>query len=94
MDKVQVHPTAFIDPGAPDALTKFLAPEALRGCGGILINSEGKRFANELGLRDYVSGCIFRQPKPVHLLMSEEMVNTFGRPAAEFYRSKRLMNVH
>ncbi|KRY12978.1 putative fumarate reductase, partial [Trichinella spiralis] len=33
MDKVQVHPTGFVDPEQPDAGTKFLAAEALRGSG-------------------------------------------------------------
>jgi hypothetical protein len=31
MDKVQVHPTGFIDPNAPTNPTKILAAEALRG---------------------------------------------------------------
>ena len=34
---------------------QFLAPEKLRGAGGILLNAEGKRFVNELGRRDYVT---------------------------------------
>ena len=33
MDQVQVHPTGFVDPSQPDNQVKFLAPEALRGCG-------------------------------------------------------------
>lgn len=37
MDHVQVHPTAFIDPKDPTATTKFLAAEALRGKGAILV---------------------------------------------------------
>jgi len=48
MDKVQVHPTGFVDPQDPNNPVKFLGPEALRGCGGIMLNSEGKRFINEL----------------------------------------------
>ena len=38
------------------AKVKFLAAEALRGVGGILLDSEGQRFADELGTRDYVTG--------------------------------------
>lgn len=34
---------------------KFLAAEALRGVGGLLLDNEGDRFADELGRRDYVS---------------------------------------
>lgn len=34
MDKVQLHPTGFINPKDPSNPTKILAPEAIRGCGG------------------------------------------------------------
>ena len=40
MNRVQIHPTAFIDPAGPEATTKFLAAEALRGKGGILVGFE------------------------------------------------------
>merc|ERR1712187_936833 len=43
-------------PDAPDAKIKFLAAEALRGVGGLVFDANGKRFANELGRRDYVTG--------------------------------------
>jgi aspartate oxidase len=39
---------------------QFLAPERLRGVGGILLNSFGKRFVNELGRRDYVTEVMLR----------------------------------
>ena len=55
MQRVQVHPTGFINPEDEGADTKTLAAELLRGAGGILLNRSGKRFANELGTRDYVS---------------------------------------
>ena len=41
---------------------KFLAAEALRGVGGVLLDKEGKRFANELGRRDYVTGRMWQTP--------------------------------
>ena len=59
MDQVQVHPTGFIEPSRPDAETKFLAPEALRGCGALLLDPSGRRFVNELGRRDHVTHAIF-----------------------------------
>ena len=43
MDKIQVHPTGFVDPCDPDNLDKFLAAEVLRGLGGILLNARGQR---------------------------------------------------
>jgi hypothetical protein len=43
MDKVQVHPTGWVDPRNPMDPNKVLAAELMRGVGGILINSEGER---------------------------------------------------
>lgn len=55
MTQVQVHPTGFIDPAQPDAKTKFLAAEALRGVGGLLLNKDGARFVDEMEKRDVVT---------------------------------------
>merc|ERR1719171_3055032 len=60
LEWVQVHPTGLIHPEEPDAKVKFLAAEALRGVGGILLDAEGKRFCNELGRRDYVTGMMWK----------------------------------
>ncbi|KAL0075481.1 FAD binding domain-containing protein [Phycomyces blakesleeanus] len=62
MDQVQIHPTGFIDPSNPSAPTKFLAPEALRAYGAILLDGEGHRFVDELGRRDEVSKAFFEHP--------------------------------
>jgi len=43
-----------VDRNDPNNSTKVLCGEIMRGVGGILITSEGKRFCNELGTRDYV----------------------------------------
>ena len=51
-----VHPTGLVDPRDPDCKVKWLAAEALRGTGALLLDGNGKRFCNELGHRDYVSG--------------------------------------
>merc|ERR1712164_164695 len=51
MEAVQVHPTGLVHPDEPDAKIKFLAAEALRGCGGMLIDANGKRFVDELQKR-------------------------------------------
>jgi len=56
MASVQVHPTGLVHEKEPDAKVKFLAAEALRGVGGILVDANGERFCDELGRRDYVSG--------------------------------------
>jgi len=79
MDKVQVHPTGLVDPKDPKAKTKFLAAEALRGEGGILLNSKGKRFCDDLGHRDYVSGMMWEEKKkglwPIRLVLNSKASN-------------------
>lgn len=70
MDRVQVHPTGLINPEEPDAKVKFLAAEALRGCGALLLDREGLRFCNELGRRDYVSDCMFNGKGPFRLVLN------------------------
>ncbi|GAA6024808.1 hypothetical protein JCM10207_009287 [Rhodosporidiobolus poonsookiae] len=73
LEKVQVHPTGLVDPNEPDAKVKFLAAEALRGVGGLLLDSEGNRFADELGHRDYVTGRMWDNNKfPVRLILNGE----------------------
>lgn len=44
MDKVQIHPTGFVDPKDPSNPHKFLAAEILRGVGGILLDHNGRRY--------------------------------------------------
>ncbi|KAI3331493.1 flavocytochrome c [Xylariaceae sp. AK1471] len=63
MDSVQIHPTGFVDPKDPTATYKFLAAEALRGEGGIMLDGEGKRFVNEMERRDVVSEAIMALPR-------------------------------
>jgi flavocytochrome c len=60
LEWIQVHPTGLVHPDEPDAKVKFLAAEALRGVGGVLLDMDGKRFCNELGRRDYVTGMMWK----------------------------------
>ncbi|KAK8121580.1 hypothetical protein PG984_010250 [Apiospora sp. TS-2023a] len=62
MTSVQVHPTGFVDPKDAAVRYKFLAAEALRGEGGILLSDEDKRFVNELDTREKVSEAIMNMP--------------------------------
>ncbi|KAI1101568.1 Flavocytochrome c [Jackrogersella minutella] len=62
MDSVQIHPTGFVDPKDAGSAYKFLAAEALRGEGGILLSGQGERFVNELQTRDVVSAAIMALP--------------------------------
>lgn len=87
-DKVQVHPTGFVDPANPDARTKFLAGEKLRGVGGILLNKDGRRFVDELSTRDVVSGAMQKQPgKNAFLLLDAIAAESFGA-GMKFYVTK------
>lgn len=76
MDKVQVHPTGLVDPKDPTAKFKFLAAEALRGEGGLLLNGDGQRFSDELGHRDYVSGQMWKEKEkgkwPIRLVLNSK----------------------
>ena len=53
MDQIQTHPTH-----APD---KEMITEAVRGNGAIMVNRSGRRFVDEMGLRDVVSAAILAQ---------------------------------
>ncbi|CAN0263903.1 unnamed protein product, partial [Discosporangium mesarthrocarpum] len=65
--QVQVHPTGLVDPADPNSTSKMLAPEAMRGCGGIMITTGGAkaaRFCNELGTRAYVTEKVLEHCRP------------------------------
>lgn len=73
LEKVQVHPTGLVDPKEPDAKVKFLAAEALRGVGGLLLDNTGKRFVDELQHRDYVTGKIWENKKVTLFLVDDKI---------------------
>ena len=59
-----------------NSILQFLAAEALRGEGGILLNATGDRFCDELGHRDYVSGEMFKNKFPIRLVLNSKASNT------------------
>merc|ERR1719203_2187584 len=95
LEWVQVHPTGLVKPDDADAKIKFLAAEALRGVGGIILDAEGKRFANELGRRDYVTGEMWKNKPPFRLCLnkaaSDEIIwhckHYTGRGVMKYYKS-------
>lgn len=99
MAEIQIHPTAFLDPNDPTAMTLILAPESLRGYGAIIVNQEGKRFINELGTRDEVSDSIFEHcgkesPYPhvtAYMIMNDFVMTSFGESLTSFYVKKGLI---
>jgi len=81
LEKVQVHPTGLVDPNEPDAKVKFLAAEALRGVGGLLLDNTGKRFVDELQHRDFVTGKIWENKKVgICFVFNVPMLTTFSVP--------------
>merc|ERR1719215_2205011 len=95
LEWVQVHPTGLVKPDDADAKIKFLAAEALRGVGGIILNKDGYRFANELGRRDYVTGEMWKNKPPFRLCLNEAAFEEIiwhckhytGRGVMKYYES-------
>merc|ERR1719506_3101206 len=95
LEWVQVHPTGLVKPDDADAKIKFLAAEALRGVGGIVLNKDGYRFANELGRRDYVTGEMWKNKPPFRLCLNEAAFTEIiwhckhytGRGVMKYYES-------
>ncbi|KAJ7679675.1 FAD binding domain-containing protein [Mycena rosella] len=90
LDQVQVHPTGFVDPARPDAKTKFLAAEALRGAGALLLDAHGARFVDEVGRRDVVTAAMQAAAGPVRLVLGTAAAEEV-RSHCGFYASKGLM---
>merc|ERR550537_184186 len=83
LEWVQVHPTGLVKPDDPDAKVKFLAAEALRGVGGVLLDRDGHRFANELGRRDYVTGQMWKNKPPFRLCLNKKASTEYNEIAAK-----------
>jgi FAD-dependent fumarate reductase len=86
MDKVQLHPTGFVDPKDPYNNSKFLAPELFRSLGAKLINENNQRFCDELGTRDYVTSQIKKQ-KRCYMVFDQEIFDKSGQ-YGDFYMKK------
>merc|ERR1712187_643991 len=77
----------------------FLAAEALRGVGGIVLDAFGNRFANELGRRDYVTGEMWKNKPPFRLVLNKAASDEIawhckhytGRGVMKFYESGKAL---
>ncbi|QYJ87079.1 flavocytochrome c [Shewanella mesophila] len=68
IDWVQAHPTIGKD-------SRILISETVRGVGAIMVNTDGKRFINELTTRDRASDAILKQKdKYAWLVFDEQLV--------------------
>lgn len=69
MKQIQIHPTVQYD-------SSSLITEGLRGDGAILVNTEGKRFIDEVLARDVVSKAEIEQPNSfAYLIIDQKMVD-------------------
>jgi succinate dehydrogenase/fumarate reductase flavoprotein subunit len=93
MYHLQVHPTGIIDPADPDNLTKFLAPEALRGVGGKLYSLDDQPLGSELETRDVVTAMIEQQPLHQAKLVLDQDARYQIETTVSFYQSKGLCTV-
>ncbi|WP_353893640.1 flavocytochrome c [Proteinivorax hydrogeniformans] len=67
MEYIQTHPTVSPHYG-------MLITEAIRGNGGILVNNQGVRFADEMKNRDHLSEDLLAQPdREVYLIFNEDI---------------------
>ena len=69
MKQIQIHPTVQYD-------SSNLITEGLRGDGAILVNTNGKRFVDEVLARDVVSKAEIEQPNSfAYLIIDQKMVD-------------------
>lgn len=70
LNEIQTHPTVHVP-------TATMMTEGIRNAGGILVNSSGKRFANEVDYRDVVSEAILSQDQGfAYLVLNQEIVDS------------------
>ena len=83
LGEIQTHPTV-----EPDF--SILITEALRGNGGILINSKGERFTNEMAFREALSRSILSQKGgTAWLIFDQEIRNSLK--SSEYYFQRELV---
>lgn len=88
---VQVHPTGLIDPSEKDNKVKFLAAEALRGSGGIILNNKGEKICDDLGKRDYVTMRMWQDGNTPHRLVLNSKATSLIAWHCEHYCGRGLM---
>jgi len=93
MVSVQVHPTGLVHPDEPDAKVKFLAAEALRGVGGIMLDSRGQRFVDEMEKRDYVTDKMNKNTGPFRLVLNEAAAHAIEWHC-KHYKGRGLMKAY
>lgn len=83
MNQIQTHPTVVVGSG-------MMITEAVRGNGAILVNRDGKRFANEMLTRDVVSAAVLSQSGKSAFLLFDQGVRD-SLKAIETYSKQGLL---
>jgi len=83
LEDIQTHPTVEPDFG-------ILITEALRGNGGILVNTEGRRFTDEMAFREVLSLKILQQKESTAWLVFDRSVRE-SLQSAEYYFKAQLV---
>eukprot|EP01066_Platyproteum_vivax_P004270 Platyproteum_vivax@DN1541_c0_g1_i1.p1 len=91
MEHIQVHPTGLVHPNDVNSKVKFLAAEALRGVGGIMLTKDGDRFCDELGRRDYVTGEMWKMNKAPYRLCLNSKASKEIEWHCKHYKGRGLM---
>lgn len=77
MDQIQIHPTV-------EQETSTLIAEGVRGGGAILVNSESKRFFDEMSTRDKVSAAELEQPGGFAWCVFDQQVYDANKAIAKY----------
>ena len=77
MSEIQIHPTV-------EQTTSYLISESIRGGGAILITQNGKRFVNELDMRDKVSADIIKLPEHYAYILFDQQVRDENKAVEEY----------
>ena len=94
LDDIQVHPTGFIDPNDQYNRTKILCGEVLRGVGAILLDTQFKRFCNELDTRqNIVNSMNSYNDKRFIILLSDESANQISSHIQHYVNNNLLTKV-
>lgn len=91
LQHIQVHPTGLVHLDDPHNRVKFLAAEALRGEGGIILDREGNRFCNDIGTRDYVSMQMWKHNKAPYRLILNSKASSGIAWHCKHYCGRRVM---
>ena len=92
MDRVQIHPTGFLDPNHLEATTKVLCGEMMRGVGGLLLTPNGTRFVNELAPRDKVVAAELATGASEFAIVLNSAASKEAGKHAELYERKGLLS--